>query len=799
MNRARRRRPTDTTTGVGAPLRHESAHLHVTGAATYTDDIAVPADTLHAAFGISPIAHGRVVELDLARVAASPGVVAIATAADVPGENNYGGILHDDPIFADAEVQYAGQPLFAVAATSRATARRAVLRANLRFDELPALLDVRSALAAGSFVVPSKSLVRGDAAAAIEAAPHRLAGSVTMGGQDHFYLEGQVALALPQEDDTLQVHCTTQHPTEVQNIVAHALGLSAHAVGVQCRRMGGAFGGKESQPALIAAAAAILARKTRRPVKLRLDRDADMLITGKRHDFVADYEAGFDGAGRLLGLKVMLAAGCGYSADLSGPVVDRAMCHVDNAYFLEHVEIVAHHCRTHTVSNTAFRGFGGPQGMLVIERVLDDIARTLGLDPLDVRRINYYGVGVRNTTPYGQRVEDNVLDTITDQLLASSDYRARRAALVAWNRASPVVKRGIALTPVKFGISFNAAHFNQAGALVHIYTDGTVLLNHGGTEMGQGLFTKVAQVVANELGLPLSAVRTSATDTAKVPNTSATAASSGADLNGKAAQAAARTLRERLVAHACTKHGVSPGEVVFGGGRVHIGKHDMAFRELVGDAYLARVQLSSTGFYSTPKIHWDRSRFNGRPFFYFAYGAAVSEVAVDTLSGETQLLRVDILHDVGVSLNPAIDLGQIEGGFLQGVGWLTSEELRWNARGQLQTHAPSTYKIPSVRDWPLQANIRMLKHEPNREDTIHRSKAVGEPPLMLCISTFLAIRDAIAACAPDARELPDLRAPATPEAVLSAIDRLDFRALPAPEPGKNRRRTDRPGIRIGVT
>jgi len=788
MSRGSRRRSHETLPGIGAPERHESAHLHVTGAAPYTDDIAIPADTLHAAFGISPIAHGRVIELDLANVVATPDVIAIATPADVPGDNNYGGILHDDPIFADREVQYAGQPLFAVAATSRGAA----LRAHMRFDELPALLDVRGALAAGSFILPSKTIARGDPAAAIGSAPHRLVGSITIGGQDHFYLEGQVAIALPQENDTLLVHCSTQHPSEVQNIVAHALGLGAHAVTVQCRRMGGAFGGKESQPALIAAAAAILARKTRRPVKLRLDRDADMLITGKRHDFVADYEVGFDGAGRLLGLKVMLAAGCGYSADLSGPVVDRAICHIDNAYFLEHVEIIAHHCRTHTVSNTAFRGFGGPQGMLVIERILDDIARTLGLDPLDVRRVNYYGIGARDITPYGQRVEDNVLDSITDQLLASSDYRARRTAIAAWNRASPVLKRGIALTPVKFGISFNAAHFNQAGALVHIYTDGTVLLNHGGTEMGQGLYTKVAQVVANELGLPLAAIRTSATDTAKVPNTSATAASSGADLNGKAAQAAARTLRERLVAHACMKHGVSPGEVVFAGGRVRIGAHEITFRDLVADAYLARVQLSSTGFYATPKIHWDRSRFNGRPFFYFAYGAAVSEVAIDTLSGETRLLRVDILHDVGTSLNPAIDMGQIEGGFLQGVGWLTSEELRWNAKGQLQTHAPSTYKIPSVGDWPLQANIRILEHEPNREDTIHRSKAVGEPPLMLCISAFLAIRDAIAACAPDARELPDLRAPATPEAVLAAIDGLDFRTRPVPEPLPNRRRTDRP-------
>jgi xanthine dehydrogenase large subunit len=773
-------------------VRHESAHLHVAGSAIYADDIALPAETLHAAFGVSPIAHGRITDLDLAAVASAPGVIAVATAADVPGENNYGSIAHDDPIFADGMVQYAGQPLFAVAATSRGAARRAVQQAQMAFEQLPAILDVRAALAANSFIVPSKRIARGDAQGALQGAPHRLTGSLTIGGQDHFYLEGQVAIAIPQEDDTLLVHCSTQHPTEVQNIVAHALGRHAHAVNVQCRRMGGGFGGKESQPALVAAAAAILARKTRRPVKMRLDRDADMLITGKRHHFLADYDVGFDDRGRVLGLTVTLAAGCGYSADLSAPVVDRAICHVDNAYFLEHVEIVAHLCKTHTVSNTAFRGFGGPQGMLVIERILDDIARTLNLDPLDVRRINYYGIGERDTTPYGQRVEDNILDTITDQLEVSSDYRSRRVAIMQWNRNSAVVKRGIALTPVKFGISFNAAHYNQAGALVHIYTDGTLLINHGGTEMGQGLYTKVAQVVANEFGLPLGAVRTSATDTAKVPNTSATAASSGADLNGKAAQAAARTLRERLVAHACTRHKVAPDQVRFADGHVYVGTRRMPFKELVAEAYVARVSLSSTGYYSTPKVHWDRGRFNGRPFFYFAYGAAVSEVAVDTLSGETRLLRIDILHDVGTSLNPAIDIGQIEGGFLQGVGWLTSEELAWNAKGELQTHAPSTYKIPSVRDWPLQANIRLLEDEPNREDTIHRSKAVGEPPLMLCISTFLAIRDAIAACAPDARELPDLRAPATPEAVLAAIDRLDFRVRPMPEPAKNRRRTDRP-------
>ena len=558
-------------------------------------------------------------------------------------------------------------------------------------------------------------------------------------------------------------------PSEVQSVVAHALGVPANLVTVHCRRMGGGFGGKETQAALIAAAAAVLAKKTRRPVKLRLDRDVDMIMTGKRHDFIADYAVGFDEQGRILALKVMLASRCGYSADLSGPVNDRALCHVDNAYFLEHVEIISHRCKTHTVSNTAFRGFGGPQGMMVIERVLDDIARALKVDALDVRRANFYGVEDRNVTHYGQPVEDNVIHDIVAQLESSSDYRARRQAVTQWNSANAVIKRGLALTPVKFGISFTATILNQAGALVQVYTDGTVLLNHGGTEMGQGVHIKVAQVVATELGVPLSSIRQTTTDTSKVPNTSATAASSGADLNGKAAQIAARTIKERLIRLAAQSHGVEAESVSFADGRVRIGEQEVTFAELVRQAYAARISLSATGFYRTPKIQWDMKALRGRPFFYFAYGAAVSEVAVDVLTGETQLLRVDILHDAGSSLNPAIDLGQIEGGFLQGVGWLTSEELWWNPHGELQTHAPSTYKIPTARDWPRLANVKMLESAPNREDTIHRSKAVGEPPLMLAISVFQAIRDACASCGAPGN-LPDLTAPATPEAVLRAID-----------------------------
>ena len=766
---------TDLPTGaavVGEPIRHESAHLHVSGRALYADDVALPPNTLHAAFGISRIAHGRIKSMDLSAVLAAPGVVAVVCAGDVPGENNYGGIVHDDPIFADGLVQYAGQTLFAVAATSYNAARRAAAKARVEYEELPPILDIRSALAAHSFVIPSQLVVRGEARAQLPQAPHRLRGTMQVGGQDHFYLEGQIAFALPQDDGAMHVVSSTQHPSEVQRMVAHALGVAAHAVVVQCRRMGGGFGGKESQPALIAAAAAILARKTGRPVQLRLDRDADMLITGKRHAFIGDYDVGFDEKGRITALALMLASNCGYSADLSGPVNDRAICHVDNAYFIEHLELVSHRCKTHTVSNTAFRGFGGPQGMLVIEQIIDEIARSLHMDPLDVRRRNYYGAAPRDVTHYGQIVDDNILDLLTDRLETSSDYRARRADIAVWNAANATIKRGIAFTPVKFGISFNATVYNQAGALVHIYTDGSVLLNHGGTEMGQGLYTKVAQVVANEFGLPLDRVRTSATDTSKVPNTSATAASSGADLNGKAAQAACQTLRARLVEHACKVHNVTSDQVRFANGEVEIGAQHIAFAQLVQSAYQARISLSAAGYYATPKIHWDRSKLNGRPFFYFAYGVAVSEVAVDTLSGETQLTRLDILHDVGTSLNPAIDRGQIEGGFLQGVGWLTSEELWWNERGELKTHAPSTYKIPSVRDWPLHTDIRILEQQPNPEDTIHRSKAVGEPPLMLAMSTLHAIRDALAACGP-VGAIPQLRAPATPEAVLRAIKKLD--------------------------
>jgi xanthine dehydrogenase large subunit len=767
-------RPQQVQGGVGEALAHESAHLHVAGEALYVDDIPLPEGTLHAAIGLSERAHARIRRLDLDAVRAAPGVVAVLTAADIPGENNHGPVVHDDPIFAIDTVEYAGQTLFAVLATTVNAARRAARLARVEYEDLAPLLDAKAALAAESFVLPTRRLQRGDPAAAIAASPRRLSGSLATGGQEHFYLEGQVAAALPGEDGTVLVWSSTQHPSEVQRLVAHCLGWSAKDVVVQCRRMGGGFGGKETQPALLACIAALGAMRTGRAVKLRLDRDADFLVTGKRHPFDLAYEAGFDDDGLIRGIRMTLASSCGRSADLSEAVNGRAIFHSDNAYFLPEVEIVSHRCKTHQPSHTAFRGFGGPQGMMLIECVVDDIARALGLDPLEVRRRNFYGVDSRNLTPYGMTVEDNVIARVVDELAARADYAGRREALSRFNAGSALVKRGLALTPVKFGISFTTTHLNQAGALLHIYTDGSILLNHGGTEMGQGLHTKVAQVVAEELQVDIRRIRCTATDTSKVPNTSATAASASSDLNGKAAQAAAQTIRRRLAEFAAAKHGVAAEAVLFRAGRVRAGDQlDLSFDELVQQAYHARVPLSATGFYATPKIGYDPKTLTGRPFFYFCYGAAISEVAVDTLTGESKLLRVDILHDVGASLNPAIDMGQLEGGFLQGVGWLTSEELVWDARGQLMTHAPSTYKIPAVSDWPPVFNVELAPWSRNREDTIFRSKAIGEPPLMLAISVFQAIRDAIATAAGGG--VPRLDAPATPERILGSIEELRAR------------------------
>ena len=765
---------------VGQSRPHESAHLHVAGAAPYIDDLPELAGTLHAALGLSPVAHGRLLGIDLERLRAQPGVVAVYTAADIPGSNDCGPIVHDDPILADVELRHVGQPVFAVIAHSREQARRAAALAPelLRIEALPAVLTATEAHALQQYVVAPMHLARGDCATALAQSPQRLQGRFSLGGQEQFYLEGQISYALPQEDSSLLLHCSTQHPSEMQKLVAHALLLASHQVQVVCRRMGGGFGGKESQSALFACIAALAAQRLQQPVKLRPDRDDDMLITGRRHGFEFSWDVGHDAQGRILGLELELLANAGHSADLSPPVMTRAICHVDNAYWLPHVALHGYCARTHTQSNTAFRGFGGPQGALAIEMILDSVARKLGLDALAVRRANLYGIGERDVTPYGQRVEDNILLPLLAQLEAQCHYARRRAEIAAFNASSPVLKRGLALTPVKFGISFNVAHFNQAGALVHVYADGSVLVNHGGTEMGQGLNTKVAQVVANALGLAFERVRVTATDTQKVANTSATAASTGTDLNGKAAQDAARQVRDRLAVFWAARIGADAAQLHFAHGQVSSDDgQQISFDALVAQAYAARVQLWSDGFYATPGLHWDREKLQGKPFFYFAYGAACAEVVIDTLSGEHKLLRADIVHDVGASLNPAIDIGQIEGAFIQGMGWLTSEELWWRPAdasrnaGKLMTHAPSTYKIPTANDCPAVFNVALFDAA-NPADTIHRSKAVGEPPLLLSFSVLLAIRDAVSASA-DHRADPPLRAPATPEAVLDALDALD--------------------------
>jgi xanthine dehydrogenase large subunit len=757
----------------GRALPHESALLHVAGAAPYTDDIPEPMGTLHAALGLSPLAHGVIEALDLAPLRALPGVVDVFGAEAIRGVNDCGPLVHDDPILAGgpgATLRYRGQPVFVVVATERELARHAAARVAevLMARELPPLLTPREAHAAGQYVVPPMHLERGDAAAALAAAPQRLRTTLSVGGQEQFYLEGQISLAVPQEGGGMLVHCSTQHPSEMQLVVAHALGVAAHAVQVSCRRMGGGFGGKESQSAQFACVAAIAARRLNRAVKLRLDRDDDFLVTGRRHDFEVDAEVGFDDGGRLLALEATLISRAGHSADLSGPVMTRALCHLDNAYWIPHFAGHGYSAKTNTQSNTAFRGFGGPQGAIAIEAVIDDVARALGRDALDVRMLNLYGEGTNNVTPYGQPVTDNLLHRLLPEARAWARYDERRREIAAFNATSPVLKKGLALTPVKFGISFNVVHLNQAGALVHVYTDGSVLVNHGGTEMGQGLNTKVAQVVANVLGLPLAQVRCSATDTHKVANTSATAASTGSDLNGKAAEDAALKVRARLVQFLAGRDDVPESSIAFADGQVRIGTRTLPFGEVVQQAYLARVQLWSDGFYATPGLSWDKSTMQGRPFFYFAYGAACSEVIVDTLTGEWKLLAAHLLHDAGRSLNPAIDVGQIEGGFVQGMGWLTLEELVWHPKtGLLLTHSPSTYKIPTANDVPAVFETRLFDAE-CAVDTIHRSKAVGEPPLLLAFSVFFAIRDAVSAVGGH-RMNPPLAAPATPEAILRAV------------------------------
>jgi xanthine dehydrogenase large subunit len=770
---------------LGKPLPHDSAPLHVTGAARYVDDIPLPAGAAHLAFGLSTCAHGEITAIDLSAVRAAEGVIAVYSAEDWPEMPDCSPSAADEPLLAVGKVHYLGQPVFLVVAESHLAARKAARLGKVTYAELPALLTVEEALAANSrFQAAPVIWAKGDAGGAIAAAAHVIEGEIEVGGQEHFYLEGQVAAAIAQEDG-MQILASTQHPSEIQHKVAHALHLPMAAVRVETRRMGGGFGGKESQGNALAVACAMAAHALGRPCKMRYDRDDDMMITGKRHDIKIRYRAGIEASGRISGVEFTHLLRCGWSQDLSLPVADRAMLHADNCYHLPDIRIESHRLRTNTQSNTAYRGFGGPQGIIGIERVIDHAAFVLGMDPVALRRVNYYreaGGAVdasggdilakmkAETTPFHMEVEDFIGNAITDGLLETAGYEARRRAVAAWNSENLVLKKGLGFTPVKFGISFTLTWLNQAGALVHVYQDGSVHLNHGGTEMGQGLNLKVAQAAASVFGVDIGAVKITATDTGKVPNTSATAASSGSDMNGMAAQAACVTIRDRMAAFIAEKHGVAASSVLFEDGRVKVAGEDFDFAQVAAWAYQARISLSSTGYYATPKINWDAASGRGRPFLYFAYGAALVESVIDTLTGENRMLRVDILHDCGSSMNPAIDIGQIEGAFVQGAGWLTTEELVWHGKGALTTHAPSTYKIPACSDRPARFNVA-LYDQPNREDTVGKSKAVGEPPFNLGIAALLALSDAVASCG-DGSKYVALDAPATPERILAAVERM---------------------------
>ena len=775
--------------GVGRSKKHESAASHVSGEALYIDDRPEPRGQLHAAIGQSSVAHANIKSIDLSAVKAAEGVISVITVADVPHQTDIGPVFPGDPILASDKVEFVGQAIFAVAATSHDLARKAVKLGKIEYEELPAVLTIKEALAQQNFVRPPFTMSRGKSDLAITNAEHQLQGEITVGGQEHFYLESQISAAEPTEDGGMTIFSSTQNPCEVQKLVAEVIGVHLNKVVVDTRRMGGAFGGKETQAAPLACIASLFANITKRAVKLRLSRSDDMCMTGKRHPFENNYQVGFNSNGQIKGINITVNGDCGYSPDLSDAIVDRAMFHSDNAYFLDQSNVTGNRCKLNTVSHTAFRGFGGPQGMMTIEMVMDDIARYLGKDPLEVRKINLYGKNERNVTHYHQTIEHNRLSELIDKLEDSADYQVRRKNITEFNKNNIILKKGLALTPVKFGISFTAQHLNQAGALIHLYTDGTMHLNHGGTEMGQGLFTKVAQIVAHEFQVDVDTVAVSATRTDKVPNASPTAASSGTDLNGKAAQAAAKILKDRLIKFTSEKYNVSEEEVVFSNSQVFVGKekngkgsnensdtkHVFTFAEIVQQAYMARVSLSSTGFYKTPKIHYDRSTGKGRPFFYYSAGAAVSEVIIDTLTGEYKLLRTDILHDVGHSLNPAIDVGQIEGGFIQGMGWLTTEELVWNEQGRLLSNNAATYKIPAISDAPVDFRVELVPDDPNKEHTVYNSKAVGEPPFMLAISVWSALKDAIASV-DNYKTNPVLDTPATPERVLWAVEAVKTQA-----------------------
>ncbi|WP_254074861.1 xanthine dehydrogenase molybdopterin binding subunit [Pseudomonas graminis] len=790
----------DLTTGVGRSVKHDSADKHVSGEAIYIDDRLEFPNQLHVYARLSDRAHARIVRVDVSPCYAFDGVRIAITHEDIPGLKDIGPLLPGDPLLAIDTVEFVGQPVIAVAARDLETARKAAMAAIIEYEDLEPVLDVVQAYRNKHFVLDSHTHQRGDSATALASATHRIQGTLHIGGQEHFYLETQISSVMPTEDGGMIVYCSTQNPTEVQKLVAEVLDVSMNKIVVDMRRMGGGFGGKETQAASPACLCAVVARLTGQPTKMRLPRMEDMMMTGKRHPFYVEYDVGFDDDGRLHGIQLELAGNCGYSPDLSASIVDRAMFHADNSYYLGDATINGHRCKTNTASNTAYRGFGGPQGMVAIEEVMDVIARHLGKDPLAVRKANYYGKTERNVTHYHQTVEHNMLEEMTAELEESSNYAERRKAIKAYNANSPILKKGLALIPVKFGISFTASFLNQAGALIHIYTDGSIHLNHGGTEMGQGLNVKVAQVVAEVFQVDIDRVQITATNTDKVPNTSPTAASSGADLNGKAAQNAAEILKQRLVEFAAKHYQCDESRVEFRNGHVRVGEHVISFDTLAQQAWMGQVSLSSTGYYKTPKIFYDRSQARGRPFYYFAFGAACTEVLVDTLTGEYKMLRTDILHDVGASLNPAIDIGQVEGGYIQGMGWLTTEELVWNDKGKLMTNGPAGYKIPAVADMPADLRVKLVENRKNPEDTVFHSKAVGEPPFMLGIAAWCAIKDAVASLG-DYRHQPKIDAPATPERVLWGCEQMRALRRDAELVAENAAEIvsePAPGLRVGM-
>ena len=750
---------------------HESGIKHVSGRAFYTDDLPESPGTLFGAIGWSKKACAIIKKMNLEKVIKSEGVTAVVTSSDITGRNDVGPVYDGDPIFPK-KAEYYGQPLFAVAAKTTEQARKAVLKAKITYKTLKPVITIKEALKKKSYVLKEKIIKKGDATKAIENSVNRLNGSFTTGSQEHFALEGQTAFVIPQEDNDYKVFSSTQHPSETQQVIAKMLNQKSNTITVETRRIGGGFGGKETQSFIFAAICTLLAKKTKHPVKLRMDRDDDIIITGKRHDFYSEYKVGFDELGVIKGLKIKLASRCGISPDLSEAINERALLHIDNAYFLENLLVENYLCKTNTASNTAFRGFGGNQGMMAIENIIDHIANSLKRDPAEIRRRNFYQKKKKNITHYNMKIEDNVMHEIYDQLIKSSNYKSRQLSIKKFNEKNTYIKKGIAITPVKFGISFTTWHLNQAGALVHIYSnDGSVHVNTGAIEMGQGTHTKIAQLVANELGLNFSRVKVSATRTDKVPNTSASAASSTTDLNGAAALNAISKIKMNLSAYIKRKYKIKNGEGIYENGIVKFKGKSFKFNSLIKEAYLNRVSLSSSGFYATPKIHFDKKNFKGRPFLYFCYGAAVSEVMIDTLTGENKIIRTDILHDAGKAINPAIEIGQIEGGFVQGAGWLTMEEVNWKSNGQITTHSPSTYKIPAASDMPEKFNVEIFKKGKNVEQVINKSKTTGEPPLMLAMSVFYAIKNAIASVGNYAF-YPNLDAPATPEKILMSIDKL---------------------------